>query len=129
LHAVAPHPYGAHAVVVWVHMPVPLQAPGAFVWSPAEHDAVPQVVPMGQSRQAPPWQCPSVPQLEGDVARQIIRGSKTPSFALAQVPSLPPVRAPAHAWQAPAQAELQQNPSTQNVLAHSAPTEHRAPFG
>lgn len=46
----------------------------------------------------------------------------------AQVPSVPPVRAAAHAWQVPEHAVLQHTPAAQWVPAHCASVVHAAPF-
>jgi hypothetical protein len=84
-----------------------LQVP-AIVATPPAHDVEPHVVPEAQSRQAPAWQCPSVPQLVDAEIMQIPRGSAEPLLAAAHVPFVPPVRAAEQAWHAPLHAPLQQ---------------------
>jgi hypothetical protein len=44
------------------------------------------------------------------------------------VPFVPPVNAAAHAWQVPLHAIAQQNPVTQNPVAHSPPPVQAVPF-
>ena len=46
----------------------------------------------------------------------------------AQVPSVPPVRAAAHAWHVPEHAVLQHTPAAQWPSAHCEPVVHAAPF-
>jgi hypothetical protein len=65
-----------------------------------------------------PSHSPSVPQVEGSVTAQVWRGSIVPAAAFLQMPG---ELASAHDRQAPSQASLQHRPSTQKVLAHSAP--------
>jgi hypothetical protein len=48
-----------------------------------------------------------------------------PEPTCVQAPTLPGT---SHAWHCPAQAELQQVPSTQFVLVHSLPAMHPSPF-
>jgi hypothetical protein len=93
-------------------VPAPSHARAAVSVPPA-HDAVAQTVPEGQSRQLPLVHLPSVPQVEAAVAAQTPRGSAEPSITAPHVPSVPPLSAAEHAWQAPVHAVEQQTPSTQ----------------
>jgi hypothetical protein len=90
----------------------------AVVCIPAEHDAAPHAVPLGQSRQAPAWHLPSVPHVDGAVATQTPRGSVVPLVTLLHIPFVPPVSAAEQAWHAEVHAESQQNLSAQEPLAH-----------
>jgi hypothetical protein len=86
-----------------------------------------QTVPSAYRRQPPePSQVPSVPQLLGPWSWQARAGSVVPAARGSRVPERTGVqvpRAPAEAqyWQRPAQAVLQQTPSTQLPLAHWSP--------
>jgi hypothetical protein len=127
LQAPAEHVYGAHAVPApFTQAPPPLQIFGVERF-PA-HTLAPQLVPEGQSAQAPaPSQEPVVPQVEADVAAHSSSGS-LPAAIGPQVPSAPPpFLAAEQAWQSPVQAALQHTPSAQKPEAHSLPAPHAAP--
>jgi len=66
-----------------------------------------------------------VPQEAACWSAHVWRGSAAPAGLGAQVPS--DVDS-AQLWQAPAQAELQQTPSTQKLEAHSVPAEQGCPL-
>ena len=125
LHAPEPQTYGVHAIgAPGAHVPEPLQL--AVLWDPPAHDVV-QSVPEGQSAHAPALHLPSRPQLVCAVAAQRPRGSVVPLVAALQVPSAPPVSAPAQAWHAPVHAMSQRTPSTQKPLWHWSVPVHAAP--
>jgi hypothetical protein len=87
------------------------------VATPPLHEAGAHVVPADQTAQAPaPLQKSVDPQEAWDVAVQAFRGS-LPATALVQLPAAPGAL---HCWQPPAQALLQQTPSTQKPLAQVA---------
>jgi hypothetical protein len=98
-------------------VPAASQRPARVCVDPAQLSAA-QAVPAGYGRQAPfPSQRPSAPQPATGVARQVPRGSAAPAAAFLHTPI---ELVSAHERQAPAQASLQQTPSTQKPLAHSA---------
>ena len=97
------------------------------LWTPAEQDTAPHSVLEGQSSQAPALHLPSVPQVDSVVVTHTARGSALPSIAGPQTPSVPPVFAAEHAWQALSHAASQHTPSMQNPLWQSAPVAHAAP--
>jgi len=105
-------------------MPVPLQV--ALVCIPAVHWLV-QLVPEGQSAQAPAVHVPSVPQVVSAVTTQMPRGSLSPLVTFTHLPFMLPVSAAEQAWQAVLHAELQQKPSTQKPSAHWLAALHVAP--
>jgi len=113
--AVAPQMNGAQLAAVAVgQAPAPLQV-AAAVAIPPEQLAARQLVVVGARAQVPlPLQVPVLPQ--GGAATQ--RESAAPAVVLAQVPLAAPVLALEQAVQAPVQAVLQQNPSTQEAELH-----------
>jgi hypothetical protein len=115
VHAVAPQMNGVQLVVVAAgQLPAPSQL-AAAVATPDAQLAARQDVVAGALAQAPPAaQVPVLPQ--GGAAAQ--RPSVVPAVTLAQVPLAPPVLAAEQAVQAPVQATLQQNPSTQLPVTH-----------
>jgi hypothetical protein len=123
--AAASHWYAPHDVVVpATHVPVPLQVDAVFTTAPL-HPAARQTVPTACLRQAPaPSQEPSLPQVVAALASHSIRGS-VPGSAAMHVPTLPDC---AHVWQVPPQALLQQTPSTQKPLPHSAVVTQAVPL-
>jgi ribonuclease E len=112
---VAPHTNGVQLVVVAAgQLPAPSQLAAAVATPDAQLAARHEVV-AGALAQAPPAaQAPVLPH--GGAAVQ--RASVAPVVTLAQVPLAPPVLAAEQAVQAPVQAVLQQNPSTQAPVAH-----------
>jgi len=113
--AVAPQMKGEQVCVTAVgQAPVPLQL-AACVATPPVQLAARQDVVVGATAQAPvPVQVPVLPQ--GGAATQ--RESAAPPARLVHVPLVPPVLAFEQAVQAPVQAVLQQNPSTQKADVH-----------
>jgi hypothetical protein len=113
--AVAPQMNGVQVVVMAVgQAPAPLQVAAAVAVLP-EQLAARQEVVAGATAQVPvPLQVPVLPQ--GGAATQ--RESVVPAAVLAQVPLAAPVLAFEQAVQAPVQATLQQNPSTQAPETH-----------
>jgi hypothetical protein len=102
----------------WLQLPLPSHVFAAVCVLPA-HVAPRHIVPAGYFSQAPDLQRPSVPQLACPWFVQTPCGSGWPSATAPQAPFAPlPFFAVEHAWQAPLHALLQQNPSTQNPLAH-----------
>jgi hypothetical protein len=101
----------------------------AFVSVLPLHDAALHVRPLAKSWHAPaPLHEPLVPHVDWACAAHSLSGSVaivTPP----QVPLARPVFAALHAWQSPPQADPQQNPSVQNVLAHWLPRVHTEPVG
>lgn len=83
-------------------------------------------VPAAYLRQLPaPSHTPSVPQVAAPSAAHVARGSAAPAGTGAQRPI---ADGSAQVRQAPWQASAQQTPSTQKVLAHSAPLAQVWPF-
>ena len=76
----------------------------------------------------PPVQRPSVPQLDDASTWQMPLGSVVPSRTELQLPLACPVSAAEHAWHAPVQALLQQNPSTQFDELHWSKAEQATPW-
>jgi hypothetical protein len=108
-------------------VPVPLQVSAAISVAPLQLAAT-QMVPAPCSAHAPlAPQVPVVPQVAADCAAHSSSGSLPTGLDL-QVPLVPPLFAALQAWQLPAQAVLQQKPSTQWPLEHSAPEPHADPF-
>jgi hypothetical protein len=68
---------------------------------------------------------PVEPQVDAACTGHWSRGS-VPSCALTQVPTVP---WPAQVTHVPVHAALQQTPSAQNPVAHSAPIAHDVPIG
>ncbi len=110
---------------VETQVPLPSQR-NADVSVETEHPISLQTVPAGNLSQAPvPSHIPVEPQVDAASTGHSSRGS-VPSWALTQVPTVP---WPAHVAQTPVQALLQQTPSTQKLLAHSADIAHEVPIG
>jgi hypothetical protein len=94
-----------------------LQVPAVFSLSPAEQEAMTQMMSRGYLAQAPnPSQVPFVPHVADPSSLQRPRGSGEPRSMGQQVPSRP-LRL--HELQAPVQATLQHTPSAQCSEAHS----------
>jgi len=126
--AEAPHMYAPQvlAVAVW-QVPAPSQVRGG-VALPALHIPPAQVVPAGQSAQAPaPLHMPVIPQVLTSLAAHSLSGS-VPITMAPQVPSARLVLACEQAMQVPAQAMSQQTPSTQFPLTQSVATEQAEPI-
>ena len=86
-----------------MQLPPPSQRP-AVVSVPLRHEGPEHVASAPHRSQTPPWHRPSVPQAACAVTAQRPRGSVAPLIALLHVPSVPPVKIPAQASQAPAHA-------------------------
>jgi hypothetical protein len=85
-----------------------------------------QVVPTAYVAHAPaPSQTPVVPQVEAAMFMQTPAGSLPPAGTGLHVPCWP---ARAQVAQLPQPASLQQNPSVQLALKHSAPAAQAAPL-
>lgn len=98
-------------VPAW-HLPAPSQLPRG-VLIPPEHETVPQLMPSGWKRHAPPVpQVPSNPHVLL-VSRVHSASGSVPVVTSRQYPSATPVFAREHATQVPVHALSQQNPSTQ----------------
>ena len=92
---------------------------------------LPHTVEAAYCWQAPaPLHTPVVPQVLAACCAHSVPGS-SPSATLSQVPlaPTPPLAAVEQPLQMPVHALLQQTPSTQNVLTHSAASLHDAPRG
>jgi hypothetical protein len=122
----AAHRNGAHDCPATVsHLPAPSQRAEVVSVEPL-HPISLQIVPAGNLSQAPvPSHMPVDPQVEAASTGHSSRGS-VPSWALTQVPTVP---WPAQVTQTPVHALLQQTPSAQKLLAHSAAIVHDAPIG
>jgi hypothetical protein len=92
LQAPAPHAQGAQLdVAPGTQAPAPLQVDAAVsIEVEASHVAGAQAVPMEMNAHEPlPSQVPSVPQLEGAMAGQLMSGSAPPLGTGWHVPALP----------------------------------------
>jgi hypothetical protein len=109
------------------HTPAPLQLSARERTLPLQLAAA-HVVPLAHSSHAPaPLHTPSVPQLVAALAAHSFCGS-VPTTTAPHTPLVPPVCAAEQAMQVPAHGVLQQNPSTQLLLAHWLARPHRAPL-
>jgi hypothetical protein len=108
-----------------LHVPAPSQVDsGVCRLVVVGHASGKQGVADGHFWQAPASHLPLVPQVDGSAVVQIPAGSFDPVATFEQTPAVPAV----HDLHAPLQALSQQTPCAQNVLRHSAPAEHAAPF-
>lgn len=103
-----------------LHVPEPLHSVATFSMPFAHDSTAEHVVALDQSSQAPPWQSPSVPQVDDAVVGHAgcPAGEGCSSVTLPHIPSLPdPFFAVVHASHAPVHALLQQTALVQNPLA------------
>jgi hypothetical protein len=115
-------------VVPGVQVPVPSQV-AAVIWLPPEQEAGTQTAPAVYFWQPPaPSQRPSVPQPATPVSEHWPL-ELAPAWARSHVPSEPePFLAAVHAMQVAVHTVLQQTPSAQWSLVHSAGPAHTEPF-
>ena len=119
LHAVAPQRYGLHACVAEAgQLPVPLHEADAVCVPLLQDAARHAVAPPGYAHAAA-----FVPsQLPAQAEPSLVHAVRVPTGApltIVQVPGVTPPAFTLHAWHCPAQAALQQTPSTQMPLPHS----------
>jgi hypothetical protein len=120
LHAKGEQPRGAGGTQVpaAVHVEGPVYEFRSQPWAA-------QKVPTRYLRQAPaPSHLPSVPQDSGPWSAHVPWGSAAPGPTFVHFPI---DEGSAQLWQGPVQEVPQQTPSTQKVLAHSAPVAHGWP--